>query len=173
MHAAVPVHIQLQSDLVLVPAMPQFQWAAHQAANQKFGEVLLRNYCAGDVVWVQDYHLMLLPAILKSRMPKMKARAALTHALARKWLTKVFVHGTPGVCKRSSLALFAPECRRKENPVILKINFPHTLKSCSKGVQHVGCLQAANSQLAGCLQSYHMYACRQAQAALGGSCQSG
>ncbi len=52
----------------------QFQWAAHQAANQKFGEVVLRNYCAGDVVWVQDYHLMLLPAILKSRMPKMKAR---------------------------------------------------------------------------------------------------
>ena len=54
----------------------QFQWAAHQAANQKFGNVVLRNYCAGDVVWVQDYHLMLLPAILKSRMPKMKVRLA-------------------------------------------------------------------------------------------------
>ncbi|BDA46931.1 probable alpha,alpha-trehalose-phosphate synthase [UDP-for [Coccomyxa sp. Obi] len=50
----------------------QFQWAAHQAANQRFGEVVLQNYSAGDVVWVQDYHLMLLPAILKSRAPKMK-----------------------------------------------------------------------------------------------------
>lgn len=50
----------------------QFQWAAHQAANQRFGEVVLQNYSAGDVVWVQDYHLMLLPAILKNRAPKMK-----------------------------------------------------------------------------------------------------
>lgn len=50
----------------------QFQWAAHQAANQRFGEVVFQNYSAGDVVWVQDYHLMLLPSILKSRAPKMK-----------------------------------------------------------------------------------------------------
>lgn len=54
------------------PVAVQFQWAAHQAANQMFGEVVLRNYSAGDVVWVQDYHLMLLPAILKMRAPKMK-----------------------------------------------------------------------------------------------------
>ena len=65
--------------------VPQFQWAAHQAANQKFGEVVLRNYCAGDVVWVQDYHLMLLPAILKSRMPKMKARRPAASPLCMLW----------------------------------------------------------------------------------------
>ncbi len=34
---------------------------------------MLRNYAPGDVVWVQDYHLMLLPALLKLRAPKMKA----------------------------------------------------------------------------------------------------
>ena len=50
----------------------QFQWAAHQSANQRFADVVLRNYSAGDVVWVQDYHLMLLPAMLKNRAPKMK-----------------------------------------------------------------------------------------------------
>ncbi|KAK9822383.1 hypothetical protein WJX81_006174 [Elliptochloris bilobata] len=50
----------------------QFQWAAHQEANRRFGEVVLRNYAPGDVVWVQDYHLMLLPALLKLRAPKMK-----------------------------------------------------------------------------------------------------
>ena len=50
----------------------QFQWAAHQSANQKFADIVLQNYSAGDVVWVQDYHLMLLPAMLKSRAPKMK-----------------------------------------------------------------------------------------------------
>ncbi len=52
--------------------MLQFQWAAHQSANQRFADVVLRNYSAGDVVWVQDYHLMLLPAMLKNRAPKMK-----------------------------------------------------------------------------------------------------
>ncbi len=36
--------------------------------------MVLRNYAPGDVVWVQDYHLMLLPALLKLRAPKMKAR---------------------------------------------------------------------------------------------------
>lgn len=43
-----------------------------QEANRRFGEVVLRNYAPGDVVWVQDYHLMLLPALLKLRAPKMK-----------------------------------------------------------------------------------------------------
>ena len=30
------------------------------------------------MVWVQDYHLMLLPALLKNRKPKMKARSLST-----------------------------------------------------------------------------------------------
>lgn len=50
----------------------QFQWAAHQLANRLFAEVVLRHYQPGDIVWVQDYHLMLLPAILKERKPDMK-----------------------------------------------------------------------------------------------------
>ena len=50
----------------------QFQWAAHQEASRKFGDVVMQHYNPGDVVWVQDYHLMLLPAILKHRAPKMK-----------------------------------------------------------------------------------------------------
>ena len=32
-------------------------------------------YQEGDVVWVQDYHLMLLPALLKKQKPKMKVRS--------------------------------------------------------------------------------------------------
>jgi trehalose 6-phosphate synthase/phosphatase len=31
-------------------------------------------YKAGDMVWVQDYHLMLLPSMLKEVVPKMKVR---------------------------------------------------------------------------------------------------
>ena len=50
----------------------QYQWAAHQAANKQFAEVVFQHYQDGDMVWVQDYHLMLLPALLKNRKPKMK-----------------------------------------------------------------------------------------------------
>jgi len=50
----------------------QYQWAAHQAANKQFAEVVFQHYQEGDMVWVQDYHLMLLPALLKNRKPKMK-----------------------------------------------------------------------------------------------------
>ena len=33
-------------------------------------------YREGDVVWAQDYHLMLLPAMLKKQHPKMKVGTA-------------------------------------------------------------------------------------------------
>ncbi|PRW61035.1 Alpha,alpha-trehalose-phosphate synthase [UDP-forming] 1 isoform B [Chlorella sorokiniana] len=52
--------------------MLQFQWGAHQLANKIFAEVVLQHYQDGDIVWVQDYHLMLLPAILKEHKPRMK-----------------------------------------------------------------------------------------------------
>jgi len=79
----------------------QTQWAAHQAAAAAFADAVLAIYRDGDVVWVQgerreggrvgggtraatpptpppssppppDYHLMLLPALLKLRAPRMK-----------------------------------------------------------------------------------------------------
>jgi len=41
-------------------------------ANNLFGQVVLSAYKPGDMVWVQDYHLMLLPSILKQQVPRMK-----------------------------------------------------------------------------------------------------
>mgnify|MGYP001811063844 CR=1 FL=1 len=40
--------------------------------------MVLAHYLAGDMVWVQDYHLMLLPQLLKQAHPKMKVRGAAT-----------------------------------------------------------------------------------------------
>ena len=48
------------------------QWDAYQVANKKFSDVVLGCYKTGDMVWVQDYHLMLLPSMLKETVPKMK-----------------------------------------------------------------------------------------------------
>lgn len=35
-------------------------------------QAVFDDFEEGDVVWCQDYHLMLLPALLKARHPKMK-----------------------------------------------------------------------------------------------------
>ena len=39
-------------------------------------QAVFDDYEEGDVVWCQDYHLMLLPALLKARYPKMKVGLA-------------------------------------------------------------------------------------------------
>ena len=41
-------------------------------SRRRFAEEVFSVYNDGDVVWVQDYHLMLLPALLKKEKPKMK-----------------------------------------------------------------------------------------------------
>ncbi len=44
-------------------------WDAYEAVNAAFAEQIAREYRPGDIVWVHDYHLMLLPALLRARVP--------------------------------------------------------------------------------------------------------
>ena len=48
------------------------QFKAYQKANAEFAKVVLEHYQDGDVVWVHDYHLMLLPSLLRQARPQMK-----------------------------------------------------------------------------------------------------
>lgn len=41
-------------------------WLAYREANMLFAEQVKRMVKPGDLVWVQDYHLMLLPMMLRS-----------------------------------------------------------------------------------------------------------
>ena len=41
-------------------------WLAYREANMRFADVVASFVKAGDMVWVQDYHLMLLPMLLRS-----------------------------------------------------------------------------------------------------------
>ena len=41
-------------------------WLAYREANLRFAEVVRSQLQDGDMVWVQDYHLMLLPMLLRS-----------------------------------------------------------------------------------------------------------
>lgn len=43
-------------------------WDAYSKANHRFAEAVMQVYEPGDLVWVQDYHLMLLPSLLRKRL---------------------------------------------------------------------------------------------------------
>eukprot|EP00172_Hildenbrandia_rubra_P003516 Plantae.Rhodophyta-Hildenbrandia_rubra.ctg5735.p1 GENE.Plantae.Rhodophyta-Hildenbrandia_rubra.ctg5735~~Plantae.Rhodophyta-Hildenbrandia_rubra.ctg5735.p1 ORF type:complete len:902 (-),score=143.87 Plantae.Rhodophyta-Hildenbrandia_rubra.ctg5735:1413-4118(-) len=43
-------------------------WNAYSKANHRFAEAIMKVYQPGDMVWVQDYHLMLLPSLLRKRI---------------------------------------------------------------------------------------------------------
>ncbi|HUE88143.1 MAG TPA: bifunctional alpha,alpha-trehalose-phosphate synthase (UDP-forming)/trehalose-phosphatase [Vicinamibacterales bacterium] len=45
-------------------------WDAYRAANEAFATVVAREYQPGDVIWVHDYQLLLLPALLRQRLPE-------------------------------------------------------------------------------------------------------
>ena len=45
-------------------------WAAYVAANRRFRDVVLEHYRPGDRIWIHDYHLMLLPRMLRDVEPE-------------------------------------------------------------------------------------------------------
>lgn len=47
-------------------------WKAYKEVNEKFADTVAELINPDDTVWVQDYHLMLLPALLRARQPKLK-----------------------------------------------------------------------------------------------------
>lgn len=44
-------------------------WLVYKQANEKFAEVVLNHYQDGDVIWIHDYQLLLLPALLRKAIP--------------------------------------------------------------------------------------------------------
>jgi len=47
-------------------------WEHYQNVNRKFADKVLENAHDGDLIWVHDYQLMLLPALLKVAAPNLR-----------------------------------------------------------------------------------------------------
>ncbi len=47
------------------------QWNAYVKINQLYAEKILQLADEGDTIWIHDFHLMLLPDMIKERMPKL------------------------------------------------------------------------------------------------------
>jgi trehalose 6-phosphate synthase/phosphatase len=44
-------------------------WDEYCAANQRFADIVVEHYRPGDLIWVHDYQLMLVPALIRKRLP--------------------------------------------------------------------------------------------------------
>ncbi len=47
-------------------------WEAYRQINQRFAETVLEHAGEGDLVWVHDYQLLLLPALLRAARPSLR-----------------------------------------------------------------------------------------------------
>jgi trehalose 6-phosphate synthase/phosphatase len=47
-------------------------WPAYAAVNQRFADVVLARAQPGDTVWIHDFHLMLLPQLLRAARPELR-----------------------------------------------------------------------------------------------------
>ena len=47
-------------------------WDVYESANARYADAVAAHYRPGDVIWVHDYHLMRVPALLRERIPDAK-----------------------------------------------------------------------------------------------------
>ncbi|KAJ3053207.1 hypothetical protein HK097_004803 [Rhizophlyctis rosea] len=63
-----PFHYRLP-DYPKGQAYEELAWRQYVAVNQKFANVIAENHKTGDIVWINDYHLMLVPAMVRQLIP--------------------------------------------------------------------------------------------------------
>jgi len=50
-------------------AYEDHSWCYYVKINEAFAERVISNYKHGDTIWVHDYHLLLVPAMIRKRLP--------------------------------------------------------------------------------------------------------
>lgn len=51
-------------------AYQDHSWVFYVKVNEAFADRIAKNYKKGDIIWVHDYHLLLVPGLLRKRMPE-------------------------------------------------------------------------------------------------------
>jgi trehalose 6-phosphate synthase len=72
-------------------------WLAYRQANMQFAEVVREHVSKGAMVWVQDYHLMLLPMLLRGLTDGKQSERELTKVELSKIKEGVEVGGSASV----------------------------------------------------------------------------
>lgn len=46
------------------------QWLAYEAVNRKFADKIIKSTKANDLIWIHDFHLMLVPKMIRDQRPE-------------------------------------------------------------------------------------------------------
>ncbi|KAF2644376.1 hypothetical protein P280DRAFT_231216 [Massarina eburnea CBS 473.64] len=64
-HYVIPDHPKSKAFL-------DHSWVFYVKVNQAFADKIVKNYKRGDVIWIHDYHLCLMPAMVRQKLPDAK-----------------------------------------------------------------------------------------------------
>ncbi|RKF73645.1 putative alpha,alpha-trehalose-phosphate synthase 106 kDa subunit [Golovinomyces cichoracearum] len=53
-------------------AYEDHSWVYYVKVNQAFADQIVKNWKRGDVIWVHDYHLLLVPQMIRKQLPDVK-----------------------------------------------------------------------------------------------------
>jgi trehalose 6-phosphate synthase/phosphatase len=56
-------------DCLRQPLVGSRDWELYRAVNERYADVVAQHLRAGDRVWIHDFHLMLLPRLVRDRCP--------------------------------------------------------------------------------------------------------
>lgn len=62
-------HYLLWQDVATEIPVQDEGYSAYRQANQAYADALLAELQPGDLVWVHDYHLLLMPRMIRARAP--------------------------------------------------------------------------------------------------------
>lgn len=51
------------------PPLESDDWAEYQRINQRFADAIVEHYRDGDQIWIHDFHLLLVPSLVRERLP--------------------------------------------------------------------------------------------------------
>lgn len=46
-----------------------YSWKQYMKVNEKFANIIAAHWRPGDSIWIHDYHLLLLPSLLRAKLP--------------------------------------------------------------------------------------------------------
>ncbi|KAI1368732.1 family 20 glycosyltransferase [Xylaria arbuscula] len=53
-------------------AYEDHSWQFYVNLNQAFADKIVKNWKRGDTIWIHDYHLLLLPSMIRNKLPEAK-----------------------------------------------------------------------------------------------------
>lgn len=58
------------------------QWECYKKVNKKFCDAIIKIAVPGDNIWINDYHLMLLPTMLRKELPNARISFFSTYSIS-------------------------------------------------------------------------------------------